>query len=163
MLTNFINSPIIFSTILTLGLVFALIELFVPNLGILGIIGVYLIFESILAMKNIQNVGIYVSFSIILSFLIVFVILKLFASKIKKGKFVLNTNLTKSKSNILKNDLTDLLGKEGIVHKTLRPYGEIKIEDNIYEATCNGDFIVRDSKIKVEKIEGTKIICSKID
>lgn len=52
--------------------------------------------------------------------------------------------------------LTDrLIGTEGTAHTVLRPAGKVKIGDEIYDATTQGDFIDRGENIEVIDHEGT--------
>ena len=55
----------------------------------------------------------------------------------------------------------NLIGKEGIVVKFLRPVGKIKIENIEYEAQSYGEFIEKETKIKISNIKNGKIIVRK--
>ena len=56
----------------------------------------------------------------------------------------------------------DLLNKEGIADTYLRPSGFIIIDDKKYDAISDGEFIDKNSKLKVILVEVSKIVVKKI-
>ncbi|MDI6860712.1 MAG: NfeD family protein [Caldisericia bacterium] len=58
--------------------------------------------------------------------------------------------------------MKNLSGKRGKVITTLRPSGTIEIDGKRYDAISLGEFIEKDSRVKVVKIEGNKIIVEKL-
>lgn len=163
MLKEFITNPILFTLLLTTALTLVSLEFFVPGFGILGISGAYLIFESILAMGNIGNVALYIILSIFITLILDLIIIKLFIKNMDTNKIVLNTSLSKAKGNGPIMNIQSLVGKTGIVNKTLRPYGEVEIEGKVYVATSVGDFIEKGSMVNVDKVEGSTLYCKKIN
>lgn len=162
MLKEFITNPILFTLLLTTALTLVSLEFFVPGFGILGISGAYLIFESILAMGKIENVALYIVLSIFITLILDLIIVKFFIKNMDKSKIVLNTNLSNAKGNGPAFETQSLIGKTGIVNKTLRPYGEVEIEGKVYVATSVGDFIDKGSMVNVDKVEGSTLYCRKI-
>ncbi|WP_103981284.1 NfeD family protein [Helcococcus massiliensis] len=158
MLKEFITNPVLFTLLLTIALTLVSIEIFVPG-GIFGITGGYLIFESILAAGNIENVVMYVLISIFITLILDFILVKSFVKNMDTNKIVLNTNLSKAKGNGPNLDTKDLIGKMGIVNKTLRPYGEIEIEGKVYVATSYGNFIDKGDTVIVDNVEGSTLYC----
>lgn len=163
MLKEFITNPILFTLLLTTALTLVSLEFFVPGFGILGISGAYLIFESILAMGNIGNVALYIILSIFITLILDLIIIKLFIKNMDTNKIVLNTSLSKAKGNGPIMNIQSLVGKTGIVNKTLRPYGEVEIEGKVYVATSVGDFIEKGNMVNVDKVEGSTLYCKKIN
>ena len=159
MLKEFITNPVLFTLLLTIALTLVSIEIFVPGFGIFGITGAYLIFESILAAGNIENVVMYILLSIFITLILDFILVKFFVKNMDTNKIVLNTSLSKAKGNGPNLDTKDLIGKTGIVNKTLRPYGEIEIEGKVYVATSYGDFIDKGYTVIVDKVEGSTLYC----
>lgn len=163
MLKVFITNPVLFTLVLTSALTLISLEFLVPGFGIFGISGAYLIFESILAIGNIENAAMYIILSIFITLLLDIIIVKFFVKNMDTNKIVLNTRLNKAKGNGDVDDTKILIGKTGIVNKTLRPYGEIDIEGEVYVATSYGDFINKGEKVKVYKVEGSTLYCKKIN
>lgn len=162
MLTEYITNPVLFVILMTGALTLIVLEFFVPSFGLLGISGAYLTIESILAIKNIENAILYIAISLVITFVIMMIFTKSFLKNMDKNKIVLNTDLSKSKGNGPKYDITNLMGKTGLVNKTLRPYGEVEIEGKVYVATSFGNYIDKGKMIKVEKVEGSTIYCIEI-
>ena len=63
---------------------------------------------------------------------------------------------------ISSKDMEYLLGEVGITLSELRPSGFIEIDGNKYDALSDGDFISRNTNIKVVKVEGSKIFVRRI-
>lgn len=157
MFTGYITNPIAFVLVLVLALVLLALEVIVPSFGVLGISGGYFLIESIISIKNFENPALYILIAIIIASIIIGIMFKLFFKNMERNRLILNTNLQSSKGNGNNLELKDFIGKEARVHKTLRPSGEIEIEGRIYEAVSFGDYISKDEKVIVEKVEG-KII-----
>lgn len=54
-----------------------------------------------------------------------------------------------------------LLEKPGITLSDMRPVGTIRINNKNYSAISNGEWIPKDSDIKVVHVDGTKILVEK--
>ncbi|MFT7020373.1 MAG: membrane-bound serine protease (ClpP class) [Cyclobacteriaceae bacterium] len=61
------------------------------------------------------------------------------------------------------NYSVSLIGQEGIAQTVLRPAGKIAIGDEIYDANTRGEYIPKDTKIKVISNEGTSLKVKQID
>ena len=55
------------------------------------------------------------------------------------------------------SDFSALLGKQGVALTKLRPAGTVLIEGRRYDVSSMGDFLPKDSKIVVTKVEGNKL------
>lgn len=163
MLTSFITNEIVMILILSVGITALALELIVPSFGLIGIAGIYLIFESVLALKNFSNPLIYIVISVIIAGSITVLIAKTLLRNIDSNKLVLNKNLSNSRGNKDLQITEDLIGREGVVVKIMRPSGEVEIDGIIYMAISSGNYINRGEKVKVEKIRGGKLYCRKIN
>ena len=149
--------------LLSAGLLFIAVEiLFAPGFTIFGVVGGISLF-----------IGIFYSFlylplqySLIILFVSLFLVASLlywfFTTGIKK-----RIGLKERESNTLgfrpfKRNYQLYIGKTGIAVSPLRPAGKIEIENDIISAVSEGDFIEKDEKIMVVKIEGNKIVVQKI-
>ncbi len=54
--------------------------------------------------------------------------------------------------------LAELVGKTGVATTTLRPAGKAKIEGRLVDVVTQGDFIEKDAKIRVLRLEGNRIV-----
>jgi len=59
--------------------------------------------------------------------------------------------------------LDNFVGRQGIAYTVLRPSGKVKIGGELYDASTQGDFIEKDSKIIVISQEGTSLRVKKDD
>ena len=55
------------------------------------------------------------------------------------------------------------MGREGVAVTKLRPSGMIEVDHEKIDAVTSGEFIEKDSRIKIIRVEGRKIIVKKID
>lgn len=147
-----------------LGVILLLIEIFlIPGFGLTGISGIILIFVSIFftlggGTRALYSIGIVAAILLILFIILLF----LFPKLPIWSKLGLKERLETEKGYTAYTKLEELIGKEGVVLTTLRPSGTIEIDGKRYDAISLGEFIEKNSKVKVIKIEGGKIIVEKL-
>ena len=56
----------------------------------------------------------------------------------------------------------DLLGKEGVAVSFLRPAGKAMIGGQLADVVTEGDLIPKDSRVKVVKVEGNRVVVTKV-
>lgn len=153
-----------------IGIGLLLVEIFaIPGFGVAGISGIVLIFVSLVLglVRNVtfdfdvDGVGelgwailrVMASLGAFIFFLIFFGA-SFFKSKLFQ-RLVLADDLADAKVNVIERPTTEygneIIGKEGIAFDNLKPQGKIKVEGKIYPATSMGDFIEKDSTVKVIK------------
>lgn len=146
------------------GVILLLIEIFlIPGFGLTGIAGIILIFISIFftlggGTRALYSIGLVSAILLILFIILLF----LFPKLPIWNKLGLKESLKTEKGYTTYSQLEELIGKEAIVLTTLRPSGAIEIDGKRYDAISLGEFIEKDSKVKVIKIEGGKIIVEKL-
>ncbi len=157
------NSNWISLTFFVIGLILIVIEGMVPGFGLPGISGiVFIIVGIIMAMNNLRSAVLSLSIAIILTTIVIIIFIKQgFKSKIFNS-VILSNKLHKDKGYIPSEDMEHLLGEEGRALSELRPAGFIEIGNNKYDALSDDGFIVRNDKIKVTKVEGSKIFVRRI-
>ncbi len=156
-----------------LGLGLLLLELFIiPGFGIAGIIGIICMVGG-LAMGMLNNQGwdftfvpsqdIMQAFTIVLTALAGAVILG-FISGIyfTKSHFfqrmALQTVQDVRKGYTAQIQMPSLVGKQGVAYTKLRPSGKISIQDKIYDAHTQGNYIAKGAPVLVISNEGTSLI-----
>lgn len=157
------NSNWISLTFFVIGLILIVIEGMVPGFGLPGISGIiFIVIGIIMAMANLRVAVLSLSIAIILTTIVTIIFVKLgYRSKIFNN-VILSNVLLKDKGYIPSEDMEHLLGEEGIALSELRPSGFIEIGSNKYDALSDGGFIIRNDKIKVVKVEGSKIFVRRI-
>lgn len=149
--------------IFILGVIFIIIEILTPTIGLLAGIGVVAILYSlILAMGGDINAIFMMAISLIVSIIIFAIIIKKLPSS-KLWKKIILTNTSSSEQGYVSSvDYSRYLHKEGIALTELRPSGSVKIDDDVLDVVSEGSYISKGEKIRVVKIEGMRIIVRKI-
>lgn len=162
MITNLINNEILYVIVLSLGITLLLIEAVVPSFGLIGISGILLIFESVTSSLRFENYYLLMIISLFSGIILAYLITWNFILS-RESKLILKNNLHKAKGNGYELSKEDLIQKEGIVTKVLRPSGEIEVGGKIYNAISDGNFIEKGKKVVIEKIEGSQLFVKKIN
>lgn len=158
MFYNLINSEIIFILVMILGFTCVIGEVFIPSLGLIGLVGFYLLINGFLAFPLVTNPLLFTIISLVVAILIIYILFK-FVLGGSRGGLVLNTQVNKKSGLNAKSEFNHLLGKEGWVVKPLRPSGIIEVEGQEYDALSFGNFISQGEQVVVDKIDGSKIFC----
>ncbi len=154
------------------GVVMLLIEVFViPGFGIVGTIGII----SIVASLYLSLVGRFMpstdlvsgakvlAIAFISSFVIILVALRFLPKFTPFQRLVLNTTEDVNEGfRSAPGEYTSLLGKEGIALSMLRPAGTANIDGEKVSVVTEGDFIEQNSRIRVTKVEGYRIVVERV-
>ncbi|MDR3270207.1 MAG: hypothetical protein LBT32_01645 [Peptococcaceae bacterium] len=142
-----------------LGLVFLILEIFVPG-GILGAIGVILLVAGIFVAADTFQQGVIWS----LIFLVVLgVILGLSFRFPWTRRLWQRLSLKESQSNqrgyvAPKPDYANYVGREGVALSLLRPAGVADFDGARMDVVTEGGFINNGTKVYIIAVEGTRII-----
>lgn len=139
-----------------IGISLILIEIFVvPGFGLTGLLGLGFTFGGIfLAFANPHEAIKVVSVSIILTTILIIITLTYFP----KSRFFKEVTLTATiNSAASKIENIRYIGKVGVAITDLNPSGRVKIDDEIIQVVSDGQFISKDTKVKVISDEGNII------
>lgn len=149
--------------IFVIGLILLVIEAISPGFGLPGISGIVLIVVGIvLAMGSIQSAIMSLSVAIILTAIITILLIKQGRKIEVFNKIVLSTKHDDEGGYFSAPPKYEYLDKEGIALTDLRPSGIIEIDEEKLDALSEGSYIQKGSKIKVVKVEGSKIIVRRL-
>ena len=144
--------------LLIAGVVLMSVELAVPVFGIFGIGGLifltgggYFLLGGGLPALTVL-LGFYLVAALVLAFLCLYL-----PRESKWNPFVLWDRQQNSAGYTGGSDFSALLGKQGVALTKLRPAGTVLIEGKRYDVSSMGDFLPKDSKIVVTKVEGSKL------
>lgn len=142
-----------------IGLMLIFAELFIPGFGVFGISGLISIILSIIfAFSGGGPSFLSLVYAIIISIVLIFALIKVFKNSENIDKIILKERQNKSDGyTISKHMMTQLLGKEGIALTPLRPTGAGEFDGQKYDVITEGEFIPKESKILIHKVEGNKI------
>ncbi len=154
------------------GIVFIVLEVFViPGFGIFGIAGLFTSIGSLILImlnndlfdftfvlsKDLVSSSLSVLISV-LSFLLIILFggIKLTDTKAFKN-IALDETQEISKGYISNKFSEDIVGKKGTSFTVLRPSGKVKINNQIFDASTEGDFIEKNKTIIVVSGEGSSL------
>lgn len=149
--------------IFILGISLLIFEVFIPDFGIAGIIGILLIIFGLY-----QTLGDFtqairdLSIAILLSVGLVIVLAKRGYSFDNFSKLVLKNDLTSERGFLSNNDHSSLLGKFGKTLTALRPTGKAVFEEITLDVLSQDERIEENVLVEVIKVEGSKIIVRRV-
>ncbi len=143
---------------LLIGIALLVIEIFLPGFGVPGICG--LILEGIAIYFTATRHG--ASAALILTAIVLVVTsLTIFITfrSATKGKLSKTTLILNETEQAVAASLPELNpGDEGTAVTPLRPSGTVVFGEHRLDAMTEGDFIQKDQKVRILRIEGTRII-----
>ena len=156
-----------------IGLVLLLAEIFViPGFGIAGISGIILIFASIflsllgsepfIDMHAISIAIIQLSGAMLFSLVGMFFLVKYLPKSTAFNKLVLSESEKAEHGFVSYPSEKDLVGKAGIAYTTLRPGGTAEIDGRRIDVVADSEYIDKDAKIKVLRVEGIKVVVTAV-
>jgi len=156
-----------------LGLALLSIEIFItPGFGVLGISGIIFIILSIFLTlvkhpipKTPFDTGEHLRafYTIIISFLAAFVLSAITFRFLPKtplwGKFVLLSSEKRDNGFVgASEEPAKLVGKQGFTRTALRPAGKAVFNEKLFDVVTEGDFIPKQSEVRVIRVEGNRIV-----
>ena len=152
------------------GVGLLLIELFViPGFGFAGIGGIVLMLGSVFFVfrgaYKLETAVFTLSSSIILAFVFAIVLSYLLPKTRAWSHLVLSAAMDSGSGfhSAPREDFQGYVGKMGVALTPLRPAGTVRVDDARLDVVTAGDFIVRDTPVKIINVEGSKIFVEAID
>ena len=151
--------------LIIIGLMLVVVEVFIPDFGLIGLLGVGSIALGI--YYTVGDVGLMIrdlSIALVTSTLLVFILIRNGYSFTNFNKIVLETSCTEfteiEESEVLVNFK---VGMTGIAVYPRRPSGKVVFNDQkvAYDVLSTEGHIARDSKVVIHEIHGTKIVVRK--
>lgn len=152
------------------GVALLLVELFViPGFGVAGIAGIVLMVGSVFFVfqnaYKLETAMFALSFSIILAFVLGMGLVYILPKTRTWNHFVLQTAMDSGAGfhSAPREDFQEYVGKTGVALTPLRPAGTVRINDKRLDVVTAGDFVLRDTPVKIVDVEGSKIFVEAID
>lgn len=149
-----------------LGLLLLIGEAVAPGFGILGIGGLLSIIASIVIVSpSFEAALISLTVALIGTIILVPISFKYLAVRGVWQKLILGNKLGTEEGYVAaRKELTEYVNKEGVAINTLRPAGTVELEDGTrLDVVSSGDYIPKDSKVRIIKVEGNRIVAQKIN
>lgn len=145
------------------GLILLIIEVMVPGFGLPGISGIILVSIGIIfSMGSLSTAILSLSVAFIITVIIVIFLIKHGYKSPFLSKIVLSTEQKNESGYTSSNPRKEYLDKEGISVTELRPSGVIEIGGQRVDALSEGGYIEKNKKVKVVKVEGSKIFVRRL-
>lgn len=158
-----ISSNLLLFLVFALGVLLIIIELYVPDFGIIGLIGlsaiIYTLWSEYHDFSTLTLVLLAMFFT---GFITGLIYIKSGRNLVLSPGFVLNESIRTDQSSTKLKEKSDLVGREGVTLTDLRPVGKAKIDEEFYEVISDEDFINTGSTITVVKVRGTQIYVRKV-
>ncbi len=151
------------------GVILIIVEVFViPGFGVFGIAGIILVVAGLfmglvsdfplvetdlLSMAIIQLAG-----SFILSGIAIYFLSKVLPKTKIWNNLILSKGINAKSGYTSNKEFNHLVGLKGKALTDLRPSGTAILEGKRYDVITQGDYIVKDSKVEVLEVEGSKIV-----
>ncbi|REJ10598.1 NfeD family protein [Halobacillus trueperi] len=146
-----------------LGIILMIIDGKLLNDGTLAVIGAVTMIIAVGFSAPNWVAGLYSVIGVILGGAASLLFLKVFKHRKMWSKMALNDQLSSEMGyNSMNEKYQYLLDQKGEALTDMRPVGTIRIEDEEYSAVSNGQWITSGDKIKVVKVDGTKILVKKL-
>ncbi|MBU5466410.1 nodulation protein NfeD [Virgibacillus sp. MSJ-26] len=144
------------------GLLLIIVDGKLVNDGTLATIGLASMIIAVALPAPNLTAGVYGVLGVIIGGAASLSFLKVFKRRKMWGKMTLKESLTSEAGyNSLSEEYGSLLGKDGITLTDFRPVGTVQIKNKTYSAVTNGQWISKDSAVKVIAVDGTKILVEK--
>lgn len=145
--------------ILLIGIALIIAELFLPG-GILGLLGIGAIIASLfMSGTSVGDMMMSVSIAFIVAIVVAVILFRRIG--LDKGIFrhiILKDRTTTEMGYVSKENRLDLIGKEGVAATGLRPSGVVIIDNERVDVVTEGSFIQANTKVKVVKVEGVRVV-----
>ncbi len=153
------NIDVLQAVLLVIGLVFLIIEAFVPSFGIFGVLGILLLLLSIFLTAKTFLEGL-IMFLILLALAVILLIIAIrIATKSRLSKKLINSDTFSEKKGYLGvQDMSAAVGLKGRSITILRPSGKAEFEGKVMDVVTKGEFIEKEKDIIVEQVEGVRIV-----
>lgn len=164
--SSFLDTGMFFIMILLyiIGILFIVVDGKLLNDGTLSVIGLAMMILSVALAAPGWVAGLYAAIGIFLGGMMSFTFLKVFKKRNMWQKITLFDKLTEEAGySSINQEYKKLVGKIGITLTDMRPIGTVRIDDKDYSALTQGKWLVKNTKVVVEQVDGTKIQVKEID
>ena len=137
-----------------LGLLLLFVEILMPGFGLFGILGTISLLGTLIAVYKLY--GFTVFLIMLIAVVIIFFGMIVFAKKSGLYNKVVLRDRQEAKG-FDEAPLQGLLGKVGVTHTELKPFGVAEIDGKVIDVCSTGDFVDRAVKVQVVQITGKTV------
>ncbi|OEF96228.1 NfeD family protein [Desulfuribacillus alkaliarsenatis] len=149
--------------IFIIGIILLSIEFFAPGFGIFGISGIVAMGAAIVLAAQDTTLGMQsLLIALAITFVVSIILVKYFGYRGIWSKFILSEKQQNELGYVAPQQRKDLLGQIGETITPLRPSGTAQFDDYLADVVGEGGYIQSGRKVKVVKVEGTRIVVREI-
>lgn len=157
-----------------IGVILLLLEIFViPGFGVAGVLGIIFVIASLfLALiggstpfvdwHQVSIAVIQLASSLVAAIILLVILAKFLPKSNVFSRLVLATEENADKGFVSSKSLNELIGKEGKALTTLRPAGMADFDGEKIDVVADGDYVHQGSRLKVLRVEGSKVVVREI-
>lgn len=146
---------------LVVGILLMVYEMFTPGMGVAALLGALsLIAAVVLSASSFAHAMITLALIMILLGICAFFVFRAFAAG-KLKRIVLSESMSGDATPLA--DLQAMVGQEGVCITPLRPAGIAEFGDKRLDVVSEGVFAAKDERVRIEKIEGLRIVVRKVE
>ena len=147
---------------LILGLLFFIIEMFTPGVGVPFVLGILCLVAALVmqfAQGN-QIVALYITaIALVVTILAVILMMRsLQRGRLSRSFLVLNDSIDSGSTDLTSDTALALGGSVGVAITTLRPAGIVEIDGKRLDVTAAGTFVQKGCRVRVTSVEGLRIL-----
>ncbi|MRI81301.1 hypothetical protein GIY11_04650 [Aerococcaceae bacterium DSM 109653] len=141
-----------------LGISLLIVELYVPDFGVIGIVGfLAMVLAIYLKTGDFTQLVYLVLGSIAVAFIVIVYFLKSGKDLNISPGFVLNEAMSNEKGYSSEKDYSFLVNTNGLVISDLRPVGRAKFGEDTYEVISTAEMISSGELVTVVRVQGAKV------
>jgi len=147
-----------------IGFVLMVIEMYIPGFGLPGVSGILLMVIGIILTEPSPLQALILALILIALLAIAFSIAmhSLSKGRLSRSKLILNAAVNQKDENSEVEDLSYFIDRIGRTHTTLRPAGIAEFDGVKLNVVSDGDYISADRKVRVERVQGNRIVVREI-
>lgn len=147
------------------GLLLLIMEMFTPGMGMPGLLGVLLLAAAVvLRADSLATAMVTLVLILVPVGAAAALILRSFSrGALQRSPIVLKDAIRADSSSLSDAETQALVGREGVCLNTLRPSGNADFDGLRLDVVSEGEFIAKDSRVRVVRVEGLKILVKKVD
>ena len=146
------------------GIVLLIVEMFTPGFGVSGGLGLAaLVGAIVLRADTLLNAMITLALVLVILIIAGIIFFRSFQKgRLSKSRIVLNDEIRGGSSSLAEEKMQEMIGKCGTVLNPLHPAGIAEFDGQRLDVVSHGEFVEKGSTVRIDKIEGVRILVSEV-
>ncbi len=147
------------------GMALVVLEVFLPGFGLPGISGSVLLLAAIVMVMfhygALAAVGLLIIIIAVVAIAISISLKSAARGNLAKSSFILNETESSDAGYDSSQDMEVFMGRDGVTQTPLRPVGIAEFDGVRLNVVTEGEFLLKDVRVTVVQIEGSRIVVRK--